>query len=199
MRRARLTLFTLFIATSFCYAQSLILCFDERCEISINGESNVTPYQCQLIETPQNDTIDVYSYTKDGLFYLENAVVKLNANSFKCDNRVMTNDFLNSIKAEEHPVVSVDFRYFKLDKPLFDLPIQKDVPVKFFVRIAGQKRGYYAPYKLVRLDKNILTVRGTVNIKMSDFNINPPEALFGAIKVEDEIQMVFNVKFCVSH
>ncbi len=180
-------------------AQSLILCFDEKCEISISGESNVSPYQCQLSETPANDTIDVYSYTKNGLFYLQNAIVKLPAKAFQCDNRVMTNDFLKSIKAEEFPEVSVDFRYFKLLKPLIDMPEQRNVPVKFYVTIAGVKKGIYAPYKLVRLDENILTVKGTVAIKMSDFNITPPQALFGAIKVQDEIQMVFNVRFCVSN
>ncbi len=187
------------LVSTLCSAQSLILCFDEKCEISINGESNITPYECRLIEKPNYDTIDVYSYTKNGLFYLENAIVKLDATSFKCDNRVMTNDFLKSIKADEYPVVSVDFRYFKLSEPLVDLPIQRNVPVKFYVTIAGEKRSYYAPYQLVRLDDKILTVKGSIKIKMSDFNITPPEALFGAVKVEDDIQMIFNVRFCVSH
>jgi hypothetical protein len=189
----------LFVLTTTATAQSLVLCFDENCRIAIDGNTNVSPYQCALFERPGNDTIHVYSYTKNNLFYLENAIVKLRAKSFKCNNRAMTSDFLAALKADKYPWVKIEFDYFNLTKPLNELTTQRNVPVHFYVTIAGIKRGYLVTYDYVKLEKTMLSVNGRINIKMSDFNITPPEALFGTIKVKDEISMLFNVRFCVSH
>lgn len=202
MNRSFLRLFTtgaLIISGAHLKAQSLILCFDEKCEIAIKGNTNVSPYQCDLEQLPANDTLDVYSYTKDGLFYLENAIVKLPAHSFICDNKMMTHDFLKALKADKFPHVSIEFVHFKLQKPLALLPLQKNVPVKFYVTIAGIKKAFYANYEEIRLEKNLLYLKGKISIKMTDFGITPPTALFGAIKVSDEISMQFTVRFCVSH
>lgn len=180
-------------------AQSLVLCFDENCRIAIDGNTNVSPYQCALYERPGNDTMHVYSYTKNNLFYLENAIVKLRTKSFKCNNRAMTGDFLAALKADKYPWVNIEFEYFNLAKPLSAMPLQRNVPVRFYVTIAGMRRAYLIPFDYVTLEKTILSVNGRINIKMSDFKITPPEALFGTIKVRDEISMLFNVRFCVSH
>ena len=189
----------LFALITTTQAQSLVLCFDENCRIAIDGTTNVSPYQCALFERPGNDTMQVYSYTKNNLFYLENAIVKLRTKSFKCNNRAMTSDFLDALKSDKHPWVNIAFDYFNLTKPLFEMPLQRNVPVHFYVTIAGIKRGYLIPFEMVKLEKTMLSVNGRINIKMSDFKIIPPEALFGAIKVQDEISMLFNVRFCVSH
>lgn len=190
----------IFMAVKFsAAAQSLIICFDEKCEVVIKGNTNVAPYQCSLNQPPAFDTLDVYSYTKDDLFYLENAIIKLPAQSFFCDNKMMTDDFLEALKADVFPHVSLEFTYFKLKQPLAHMPLQKNIPVKFYVTIAGVKKAFYSTYDEIRLADNILFLSGNISISMGDFNITPPSALFGAIRVSDKIKMQFNVRFCISN
>lgn len=38
-------------------------------------------------------------------------------------------------------------------------------------------------------------VSGKVNLKMSDFGIDPPTDFLGLIKVDDEVEVVFNLEF----
>lgn len=180
-------------------AQSLIICFDEKCEVQINGSTNISDYQCSLDQLPEKDTLEVYSYTKNGLFYLENAIVNLPTRHFLCDNKVMTDDFLEALKADEFPQISITFDYFKLEKPLHEQPIQNNVWVKYSITLAGVKKDFYTKYEEVKLEEDILFLKGTLKVKMTDFGIKPPTALLGAIKADDAITMRFNVRFCISH
>ena len=41
-----------------------------------------------------------------------------------------------------------------------------------------------------------IKIDGEVKLKMSDFNVKPPEFLFGAFKTGDEITIIFHFMFC---
>lgn len=56
--------------------------------------------------------------------------------------------------------------------------------------IAGKSQNI--PVNLDIKQNSTITVNGNVNIKMSDYGITPPTAVFGTIKTGDEITIQFN-------
>ena len=43
-------------------------------------------------------------------------------------------------------------------------------------------------------NSNVITLKGEKKIKMTDYNVEPPTALFGTIKTGDEVNIVFDTK-----
>ncbi|MBC3758598.1 YceI family protein [Hyunsoonleella sp. SJ7] len=59
---------------------------------------------------------------------------------------------------------------------------KKSVPIRFYVTI----------------DNNNVTLEGKAILKMTDFDLTPPEALMGTIKAEDNIMLRFKTRFTES-
>ena len=59
-------------------------------------------------------------------------------------------------------------------------------------RAAGEDHDVEHTVQLTRTDGEFITVSGQIDMKMSDFNINPPEFMRGALVTSDEIQIAFN-------
>lgn len=59
-------------------------------------------------------------------------------------------------------------------------------------RAAGKDHDVEHTVQLTRTDGGFITVSGEIDLKMSDFNIDPPEFMRGALVTSDEIQIAFN-------
>ena len=57
--------------------------------------------------------------------------------------------------------------------------------------IAGVTRDVQIPMTLKVVDKSHLRISGKLGMKMSDFKVKPPHALFGMIKSGDAINVSF--------
>ncbi|TXG39286.1 YceI family protein [Seonamhaeicola maritimus] len=63
--------------------------------------------------------------------------------------------------------------------------------------IAGTKKSVPMRFDVV-IDDNKVILEGKVKLKMTDFNLTPPEALMGAIKAKDDIMLKFAARFIES-
>jgi hypothetical protein len=53
-------------------------------------------------------------------------------------------------------------------------------------------------FEMVEFENEIMKITGLINLKMSDFKIEPPQALFGMIKAKDAIGIQFVLQFCMN-
>lgn len=189
----------LFLILPFCafnqHRQYADLCFIDDSEINILGSSNVTDYQCILHDLTNNSNIEIKSQVFDRTIKLQNAKVVLLANGFDCENRIMTKDFLKAIKGEKYPEITVAFHQFTLSDNVNKQPNQKNIPAKISIYLAGVTNYYSILLDRFEVKSDELQVVGLIHLRMSDFNITPPTALFGTIKTEDEITIDFKINF----
>lgn len=171
------------------------ICFIENSEIIILGTSNVTDYQCQLYDLSNNTHIQISSAVFDHTVKLHNAIVHLESNGFDCEKKMMTSDFYQAIKGESHPTISVAFHQFTLVDAIENHPIQEQIPAKISIQLAGVTNYYSLPLSSLSIKPDELTVTGSVGLLMTDFDISPPTALFGAVKTADEIVIEFKITF----
>jgi hypothetical protein len=171
------------------------LCFIENSEIVILGTSNVTDYSCKLVDLSNNANIRISSARYGRTIKLKNAVIELFSSGFTCDNKFITNDFYKAIKGVEFPKIMVQFHQFTLEKEIGEYPIQENVPSKISINLAGQTNYYSPKLKTLSVASDQLTLTGSVDVLMTDFLIEPPTALLGTVKTNDQIQIDFFITF----
>ncbi len=167
----------------------------EDSEIIILGTSNVIDYTCKLHDLSNNANIRISSKVYGHTIKLNNAVVKLKSSGFDCDHKKMTNDFFKAIKGDEFPEVLVEFHQFTLIHDVSISPRQYKIPSKISIQLAGVTNYYSPRLSSLSVKENELTFTGSVKLLMTDFEIDPPTALMGAIKTANEIQIKFRITF----
>lgn len=173
------------------------LCPDAYCDLRINGESNATDYCCSLGHWEGTQSGKKYPYYySDGIIYMNNFTVGIPVAHFECDNRIMTRDFRNALGVNEFPNMYLRFEQLQLHAGMEGTQIQKNVKARVTVEIKGVKKQYLINVKEAVFSDYELTISGKLNVKMSAFGIDPPTAMMGMIRVYDDIEIDFNLKFC---
>jgi len=167
-------------------------------EIKIIGKSNVAGYKCLLYDLSNNTNIKVQSKREGLNVALEDAILKLKSNGFRCNKKPITKDFLKTIKAQEHLYIVIEFIRFTYNEDPEKQAHQKDINAEISISIAGVKRNYSILVSRLDFNKNSISIKGNKKIFMSDFNLIAPSALFGTIKAKDEINLEFTISFLVN-
>ncbi|MDZ7724397.1 MAG: YceI family protein [candidate division KSB1 bacterium] len=110
--------------------------------------------------------------------------------SFKSGNNRMNQDMYQALKSERHPNIefnlkAVDFRYLDTNEALFT--------VYGYLQVAGVENLISFQVKVSRAGKELYRLQGDKEIYMSDYDIEPPEALFGLVQTRDKLTVEFNL------
>ena len=160
--------------------------FFENCSnyILISGESNIN-----LFSFTYNSTIarssKIFIYTGD------TGIIKISIpiRDFEASNPLMYNDFLKLMKAAEYPRITISF-----SKRQLELADNETYPLcpEIGITIAGITRAYPINCTINNCaDK--LYINGSKKIRLTDFNLHPPEKLNGLVRVQDEINVNFGL------
>lgn len=63
------------------------------------------------------------------------------------------------------------------------------------IEIAGVVKTVMIPFRFVKKSEDSVVVSGTVELKMSDFNVEAPSFMFGSITTGDAITLHFNMNY----
>ena len=156
-------------------------------KLVIHGQTNINSFQCRMTCYNQADTL---TYTMDDdecmLFFNQNQM-KIPVRSFDCENKLINQDFYQTLKSEKHPFVNIQF--VALDRWIGTPKINGTV----YITLAGVTRSYIISYQ-VRKKNNVLYLKGTQNICFSEFQMDAPKKLMGMIQVKDSIAVEFFVQ-----
>ena len=176
------------LQSNFCFADLSYAEPKDKCSgyVTVTGSSNINHFSFNNI----NPVIDDSAETKKETGRYQ--IVKIPAHSFTGSNTRMLNDFLNIIKATDHPFImlSLDPRDFvhceKHDKPTY---------FKTKITIAGVTNTYVLPCIVTACCNKSYIIKGNLEIKLTDFNINPPKRFLGMIKVNNEVSINYAFTF----
>lgn len=118
--------------------------------------------------------------------------------SLECDSAGMKKDMLTALKADQHPLI--EYHLVAVHAAEWVLP-QEDSPARPYVRLttvgeltlAGERRPIEMDVIARRLDDRRFSLIGRKELKMTDFNITPPSALFGLIRAGNDVVVVFDL------
>jgi len=151
-------------------------------EVIISGTTNVNSFTCkynlQELEVPIRLNYD----EKSEQILFKNAELKFANDCFDCGGKAINNDFQELLKSESHPQVNLKLLYVELPSP-----DQSMVGVGMEIKIAGVARKYKT--KLYCEQAKEICVSGTLELKLSDFELQAPKKMLGMIKVDDQIKV----------
>jgi len=162
--------------------------------VTIFGTSNLHKWN-ETVETVSGD--GSVNWNDDGSFDLESINLKMEVHSIKSDmGGVMNNNTYKALKADNDPEI-----IFTLTTPIKSIktgPTTAVISGKGNLTIAGVTKPIDMQIKVSIEDHTMMSFEGSQNIKMTDYGISPPTALFGTLKTGDEITINFKTSFTVT-
>ncbi|MFW6101445.1 MAG: YceI family protein [Bacteroidota bacterium] len=165
-------------------------------DLSFDGTSNVHDWNSKVTEIEGKGTF-VQALFKGAEGELPEDPVKevtltIPVQSIESGKGKMNNIMYDALKAEDHPKIEYNLVSSKLlqkTEEAFTLQTEG------YLTVAGVKKQISMQVKGEQVDDNTIRFTGAKNLKMTDFKINPPKALFGAIKSGDEVNVKFSAIF----
>ncbi len=154
--------------------------------INIHGKTNVNSFRFYLNSGTDSGNNEI-AYAK--FEQMENARLNIPVKHLQTDNEYMYADFLTLLKEPEHPEISIaiDESSIQLDET-----DAQTVELAIYLTIAGVTNRYLIQCTFTDY-VNAVLLKGTMQIKLTDFDLVPPSKMFGLVKVKDDIDIIFGI------
>ncbi|MEX0944734.1 MAG: YceI family protein [Balneolaceae bacterium] len=171
---------------------------EESSRLWIEGKSNVNEFECQANQyfaeatlIDDNDPIE-FQQQLDARVFMQ---LEIQVDGFECGRSRMNKDLQAALKSSEFPEITFEFD----NASILNLPENNNVDNAFEIEVngtlsvAGNSRDIHFTTKAYFVETYLIRAIGKTTIQMSDFNVEPPVALMGLVKVEDELTVNFDL------
>ena len=155
-------------------------------KITIDGGSNLHDWTENVEKASATGSV---TWNSNGSFILNNLTVTIDVQSIKSsEGGVMNGKTYKALKSDNHPTIA-----FTLTSPLQVSQGGTSVTATGNLTMAGASRAVTIHAKINSSQNSNISIEGSVPLKMTDFGIDPPTALFGALKVGNDVTIQFKV------
>lgn len=160
-------------------------------KFTINGGSNLHDWSENVEKVGASGVVN---WNSNGTFEINTLTVTLNVQSIKSsEGSTMNGKTYKALKSDSHPTIT-----FTLTSPLQVSQGGTSVAAAGNLTVAGVTRKVTIHAKINSSPNSNINIEGTVPLKMTDFGIDPPTALFGALKVGNDVTIQFKTNFIKS-
>ena len=157
----------------------------------IEGTSNLHGWSCKAEKFDaaiELDAAAVAELTMATPKALKRVEVKVPVKALKCGHGGMDDNLYKALKADETPEISYILATFDAAPGEADAFTLK---TNGTLAIAGKENKLTMEVMAIRLPDGTVKATGMVPIKMTDFGIKPPTAIFGTLRTGDEVRVNF--------
>ncbi len=163
---------------------------DASSKLTLDGSSNVNKFTCACNDQFPENTLrfDLSDGGKSARFF--NAHLNLRTKSLDCGNAQMNKDMYKTLRADQHPNIRIELTRTQLQEAS-SLSTHEWTPLKATssLTISGVSKPVVFEVKAKRLSKDRIRLVASKDVLMTDFNIEPPTAMLGLIKVNNTIRL----------
>ena len=123
---------------------------------------------------------------------VKNVTLTIPVKSIESGKRKMNDIMYEALKAEEYPTIEYELTSSEIIDESGD---RFTLQTEGLLTVAGVTRQVNLQAKGEHANGRSLRFTGNKSLNMSDFNVEPPKALFGAIKAGDQVQVHFDATF----
>ena len=160
----------------------------------IEGTSNLHDWSCkaeQLDAAVELDKAIAAQLNTAPPKALKRVEVKVPVKALKCGHGAMDNNLYKALNADASPDVTYILATFEaVPGETTDTFALKTVGT---LRVAGRENKVAMDVTATRMADGTVKATGTVPIKMTDYGIKPPTAIFGRLKTGDEVKVKFEL------
>jgi polyisoprenoid-binding protein YceI len=159
----------------------------------IEGTSTIHDWSCKATTLDASIDVDASAVQLAAAApkLLKRVQVKVPVQSLKCGHGGMDNNMYKALKADQAPEIS----YIMATFDAVDAEEKSDFTLKTVgtLIVAGKENSVTVDVQAHRLADGTIKATGTVPMKMTDFGIQPPTALFGRIKAGNDVKVKFDL------
>jgi polyisoprenoid-binding protein YceI len=116
---------------------------------------------------------------------LQSGSVVIDAGSIKSEHNLMDKKAMEALKQKSYP--KIEARLLRAE--------QHAGKVTMELTIAGKTRPVTTDFHFKKLEGGKMEISGVLNLKMSDFGVEPPVAMMGAIKTGNEVNIEYRLTY----
>ena len=182
-------------------SRSIVYSIENGSSLSITGSSNVNTFSCLCAETFKRQVLEVVRVDSIRQFRFRNALIKLPTQSMDCNNTRMNSDLCDALKASRYPFIVVELQQIQLRPSALKAVNNEwfDVVAMANLTITDVCKPIVMDVRGIRLSDDRYRFVCSKNVRMTDFNVDPPTALFGLIKVDNEIKINLDITASVGN
>lgn len=178
------------------HAQSVAeLSVGDDSRVWIEGTSNIHSWSCSASAVDATIAVEV-AFKEDPDFprYLKRVQVRVPVSALKCGRAQMEKSLRHALKADDATRPTYITATFEALRDASDTTNALTVSTVGALAIAGRENPVKMAVGTTRLTDGTIEARGTVPILMSDFGIEPPTALFGALRAGNRVLVKFAMR-----
>ena len=163
-------------------------------DLSFNGTSNVHDWSCKITEI-QGKGAFAEALLNSGNSPdnpIKDVKLTIPVKSIKSGKGKMDDVMYDALKAEEHPYIEYELISSEVLSQKGD---EFTVQTSGNLTVAGVTRQISLQVEGKKINERAVKFIGAKNLKMTQFNIEPPRALFGAIRSGDQVDVQFSAVF----
>jgi hypothetical protein len=189
----------------------LVLVASAGSQLTLDGSSNVRDWRCSgatldgrmEVAAPLAQINGIIDRIEDGdvarldpraaSFPQPTFRLRVPVQSLRCGNRQMERDMYRALRAEANPVIDFEFREL-VGGVAHDIDGNSyRATISGVLRLAGTERAVQVPVDAVRVGRDRFRLRARLPLRMTDFRITPPTALFGMVKAKNDLVVTFDL------
>src|ERR1700751_814340 len=163
--------------------------------VTIDGTSNLHSWNEKVEQVSGKGLIN---WNAGKGFTLQSFNIVMEVNSIKSDEgATMNNKTYKALKSDQYPQIS-----FSLLEPVAAIPLLANgysTAAKGKITIAGVTKSVNMPIKISEDVNKKISIEGIQVVKMTDYGVDPPTALFGMLKTGDAITISFKTVFLLTN
>jgi hypothetical protein len=157
--------------------------------VAVKGSSNVNEFSLDASVSSISVNASDYQSGSSGQKQKSRCFISIPVKDFKTSNQLIYRDFLEMMKAKQHPDILIGIDYVFLERVQKE---KKGGKTSVEINLAGVSRIYEMNIRYNAKTGSFSSLSGSETMKLTDFNLNPPQRMFGMVKVSNEIIVNFD-------
>ncbi len=159
--------------------------------LSITGTTSINSFECFSSSGLSNGYILTETNRHHSKINITDARILVEVNSFDCKNPLLNRDMHNSLGGNENPDIEIKLLDVNLGEENFNSS-DGNITANVVITINGKSRKTELDIGWHSTDEFEYHFRGSKELFMSDFEIDPPSPALGLVKVNDKITVNYN-------
>lgn len=164
-------------------------------KLYLNGTSNINEFTCDCENYTHSGTVSI-NESKQGNWIFEYARLSIAVAAFDCGHSGINRDMGKALRSDKYPKIGITLKEIVNNASLrnFTSGTEHSLHVVVDISLAGATREYPLQVKVRKIKPELFKITAQKKLFMSDFGVAPPTALFGLIKVNDIINISFDLE-----
>ncbi len=172
-------------------SQAFFFHLDASSTLYLEGSSNVSNFSCVWRQDKPLGAFVFSPNSQGDSLHFSGAGIDIEIRTLDCGNQRMNHDLYQTLNASLFPHIDIALH----EATLMNIGDHEYSTYKTLVDITMNNHKLKTGVELdvQSMGESTWSFRGRKKLKMSDFNVDPPTAMLGLVRVKDEITIVFDL------